>query len=318
VRYTTANSTLPTRYTYTGQYSYLSDDATDLGGAGFGLMFYNARWYDPVLGRFAQADSIVPRGVQGLDRYAYVNNSPVRFIDPTGHFSEDELAKSLGFESVDKLHNSEIWKRWAKLGILGILTNKDFTWGSILSFKTDKGTVNLMAIQGNDNSLMFWDVDNKISYSLDTVFMFGRAGNIYTDQTGSISPSGAAGFKNKSKKEIGDYERIDCLGVNSCEEIPVPILQPGWYQGENESIGLKKTRDALQVTLGYVEMFSGAFAVGGAAAAILPGCALTACIGNAVIGLAGVVTVVDGSERVHNDSIIDVAPVYNCPWWVCE
>jgi RHS repeat-associated protein len=92
VRYTTQHSTLPTRYTYTGQYSYVDDEATDLGGAGFGLMFYceaslwdNARWYDPALGRFAQADSIIPGGVQGLDRYAYVNNSPVMYTDPSGH-----------------------------------------------------------------------------------------------------------------------------------------------------------------------------------------------------------------------------------------
>jgi RHS repeat-associated protein len=34
--------------------------ATDLGAAGFGLMFYNARWYDPALGRFAQPDTIIP------------------------------------------------------------------------------------------------------------------------------------------------------------------------------------------------------------------------------------------------------------------
>jgi hypothetical protein len=27
----------------------------------------------------------VPAGAQGLDRYAYVNNSPVNFIDPSGH-----------------------------------------------------------------------------------------------------------------------------------------------------------------------------------------------------------------------------------------
>lgn len=66
----------PTDYTYTGQYSYAAD---------FGLMFYNARWYDPALGRFAQADSIVPPGVQGLDSYAYVNNSPMNYVDPSGH-----------------------------------------------------------------------------------------------------------------------------------------------------------------------------------------------------------------------------------------
>ena len=48
-------------------------------------MFENARMYDPALGRFAQADSIIPPGVQGLDRYAYVNNSPMNYVDPSGH-----------------------------------------------------------------------------------------------------------------------------------------------------------------------------------------------------------------------------------------
>ena len=69
----------PTSYRYTGQREESS----------FGLYFYNARWYDPASGRFAQADSIVPGGVQGFDRYAYVSNNPVRYNDPTGHY-EDE------------------------------------------------------------------------------------------------------------------------------------------------------------------------------------------------------------------------------------
>jgi len=85
VRY--SNGTTPTKYTYTGQYSNVSD---------FGLMFYNARWYDPALGRFAQADSIVPGGVQGLDRYAYVNNSPINYTDPTGHMGSRSGEKCPG------------------------------------------------------------------------------------------------------------------------------------------------------------------------------------------------------------------------------
>ena len=40
VKFTTEDLTLPTRYTFTGQYSHMSDDATDLGAAGFGLLFY--------------------------------------------------------------------------------------------------------------------------------------------------------------------------------------------------------------------------------------------------------------------------------------
>jgi hypothetical protein len=48
-------------------------------------MFYGARWYDQALGRFIQADSIVPGGVQGPDRYAYVNNNPLNYTDPSGN-----------------------------------------------------------------------------------------------------------------------------------------------------------------------------------------------------------------------------------------
>ncbi|GAB4461780.1 MAG: hypothetical protein Kow0070_19920 [Anaerolineales bacterium] len=84
---TTPAYTLPS-YTFTGQYSYLDDPSTAGVTEGFGLMFYNARWYDPALGRFAQADTIVPlqsQGVQAWDRYAYVNNGPTRFTDPIGH-----------------------------------------------------------------------------------------------------------------------------------------------------------------------------------------------------------------------------------------
>ncbi len=76
-----SSGTTATSYRYTGQREEVS----------FGLYFYNARWYDPALGRFAQADTIVPRGIQGLDRYAYANNSPVVYIDPTGHFTEKAI-----------------------------------------------------------------------------------------------------------------------------------------------------------------------------------------------------------------------------------
>jgi hypothetical protein len=50
-------------------------------------MFYNARWLDVSLGRFTQADTIIPpnQGVQAWDRYAYTSNNPVLYTDPSGH-----------------------------------------------------------------------------------------------------------------------------------------------------------------------------------------------------------------------------------------
>ena len=52
-----------------------------------GLYFYNARYYDPQLGRFTQADTLVqaPADPQTLNRYSYVSNNPVRFVDPSGY-----------------------------------------------------------------------------------------------------------------------------------------------------------------------------------------------------------------------------------------
>jgi hypothetical protein len=47
--------------------------------------------YDPALGRFTSADTIIPPGLQGLDRYAYVNNAPVMYVDPSGHFTETAI-----------------------------------------------------------------------------------------------------------------------------------------------------------------------------------------------------------------------------------
>ena len=142
-----SSGSTPTNYKYTGQREE----------AGFGLYFYNARWYDPLTGRFAQADTVitgeshkgaqtlsdvasamftpltvsyseqpilmkqnadsafiqqhgvslanvsdkekkkakivgVPLDIQALDRYAYVRNSPMKYMDPTGHDAEGPLA----------------------------------------------------------------------------------------------------------------------------------------------------------------------------------------------------------------------------------
>ena len=76
VRY--QSGTNPSDRTYTGQRSYASD---------FGMMYYNARWYDSSIGHFAQADNIPLQvgDTQSLDRFAYVSNNPIIRTDPTGH-----------------------------------------------------------------------------------------------------------------------------------------------------------------------------------------------------------------------------------------
>jgi len=71
-----------------------------LGGSE-GLYFYGSRYVDVSLGRFTQADSLIPeasQGTQAWDRYAYGNNNPVKYNDPTGHMI-DEGCNTLGCDT---------------------------------------------------------------------------------------------------------------------------------------------------------------------------------------------------------------------------
>lgn len=53
-----------------------------------GLYYYQSRYYDPMLGRFIQPDTVIQDGkdLQAYNRYAYVRNNPLKYVDPSGHF----------------------------------------------------------------------------------------------------------------------------------------------------------------------------------------------------------------------------------------
>jgi len=65
---------------FTGQ---VKDDET-------GLYYYNARYYDPELGRFVQADTVISdlSNPQTYNRYSYVQNNPLKYTDSTGHYDD--------------------------------------------------------------------------------------------------------------------------------------------------------------------------------------------------------------------------------------
>lgn len=52
-----------------------------------GLSYVGARYYDPTIGRFFGADpaQLDFDNLHSLNRYAYANNNPYRYVDPDGH-----------------------------------------------------------------------------------------------------------------------------------------------------------------------------------------------------------------------------------------
>jgi RHS repeat-associated protein len=61
--------------------------------ADLGLSYMQARYYDPVIGRFYSNDPVVFMGhvergntIHGFNRYMYANNNPYKYSDPDGEF----------------------------------------------------------------------------------------------------------------------------------------------------------------------------------------------------------------------------------------
>ncbi len=55
-----------------------------------GLYYLQSRYYDATLCRFLNRDNVnylEPESIHGLNLYAYCNNNPVMFADPSGHFA---------------------------------------------------------------------------------------------------------------------------------------------------------------------------------------------------------------------------------------
>jgi RHS repeat-associated protein len=81
-----STGTMPTDRKFTGQRL----DQT-------GLYYYNARYYDATIGRFISADIFVQNAFnsQTLNRYSYVLNNPIRYIDPTGNLSWEDIKNGI-------------------------------------------------------------------------------------------------------------------------------------------------------------------------------------------------------------------------------
>ena len=100
---------------------------TDLG-----LSYMQARYYDPVIGRFYSNDpvgaaSFLQEGnIHGFNRYAYANNNPYKFVDLDGRAPTrlgqrlDQRVKELENGTIDKEQFSAEIKAEAKGGIEGL------------------------------------------------------------------------------------------------------------------------------------------------------------------------------------------------------
>ncbi|MFW6063564.1 MAG: RHS repeat-associated core domain-containing protein, partial [Chloroflexota bacterium] len=84
-------------------------DVTDRGFTGHrhsdevDLIYMNARYYAPGIGRFVSPDTLVPDPAQpqSFNRYSYGLNNPVNYTDPTGHYVADASTGAYNCSNID-------------------------------------------------------------------------------------------------------------------------------------------------------------------------------------------------------------------------
>jgi RHS repeat-associated protein len=156
----------PTDYTYTGQREE----------AALGLMYYVARWYDPHIAHFVQADTIVPGAGNpaAWNRYGYVMYNPVRYVDPSGHFSDEQLKRFFG----------EDWKNFISdnfsENMESVLRDTSVDLGDLIVFNMGDQTYTAMFVLDEDDSLALWDVNGNslipLSSDIDPLSIYNNQG----------------------------------------------------------------------------------------------------------------------------------------------
>ncbi|TGL64596.1 SpvB/TcaC N-terminal domain-containing protein [Leptospira sarikeiensis] len=88
--------------------------------------FYNARYYDPQIARFTSADIVIDgaRNTQGWNRFSYVAGNPIRYRDPTGHWSTMDIGYTRFSRSEVKFVRNVLFEPVHQMAVENVLSSE--------------------------------------------------------------------------------------------------------------------------------------------------------------------------------------------------
>ncbi|MDT0605372.1 RHS repeat domain-containing protein [Thalassotalea castellviae] len=196
---------------------------TDLG-----LSYMQARYYDPVIGRFYSNDPIGFRDIHSFNRYSYVANNPYKYIDPTGMIlecsSNEHCTTTQSLADIEKEEKQRV--RLERLE-LERKYNEYVNTGSIINNSSGYGAA----------------IASQVIVNSDGVWL-GKNGKYYSSKWGGNGSTGGrsvATSRANGLKLFGRFSFVTSAGISVYN-----------YNTPNGPSGMKTSLDIGMAALGFV------------------------------------------------------------------
>ncbi|MCV2886509.1 RHS repeat-associated core domain-containing protein [Aestuariibacter sp. AA17] len=217
--------------------SSIEGEADDIGYTGhkfdtdLGLSYMQARYYDPVIGRFYSNDPVGFDNVHNFNRYSYANNNPYKYIDPDGR---DSFLVSRALKGLP-IGNHNFIVSHAKY--LGDPNAKVYSWGPL-----DNGKMGFVNHVNSGGAAQTWEDDVTAWQSLSSDGAEGVAFRAINASDGDVS------FLAGTVQENRDYRYVPSLDTGSVNSNsaagavahaadggPTDVPTGGWQPGHQQS-----------------------------------------------------------------------------------
>ena len=255
-----------------------------------GLYYYNARYYDPEIGHFISPDTIVPDPlrVDAYNRYMYAYGNPLKFNDPSGRFSEQQLIEWYGENWRDQFA-----AEWQKL-LLDDPGSSNFgaQLGDLVAYGDSQGIL----VLDPDNQLALWDFNAKSAQTVasvgasapDSLGLYRVKSGLSGENTGRF-PTGRETLAATQGFGVGPYD-MELLPGYSTPGMEYHATVPAdWFMGNSTSgyyVSNRMTFDTLNGSPGVVigTVFAG-LGTGAMLVNFVPGWGAVSTIGGGTVAI---------------------------------
>ncbi|WDI00167.1 RHS repeat-associated core domain-containing protein [Paenibacillus urinalis] len=138
------------------------------------LQYLRARWYNPNIGRFINEDTYEGQinSPQTLNLYAYVQNNPLIYTDPTGHASQGHVVGTLlDVAKQDGTNSERYWRIRSNLGTQALNFFPDAKEDGNNKFKY---LFNMATLSGYSSGQASW-AKEQLMFAFETKYQYDQA-----------------------------------------------------------------------------------------------------------------------------------------------